>query len=161
MTLTRGVGPVYSIGVGPFYVVKASKLTKPFRAECGEVDVSTSGIEEATFYRAGISSHGRIAALSGFRPWNDDVEDPCVVTHPSCRGCGYGAAVMSMTADLALANGKMLLCQTLDSNTPAVRLSQRLARLSRAPWKGALISGCEPHPTTVASVGSSHGGLRR
>ncbi len=36
-----------------------------------------------------------------------------------------------------------------------------LTHVYRAPWKGALISGCEPHPTTVASVGSSHGGLRR
>ncbi len=39
--------------------------------------------------------------------------------------------------------------------------SPSLAHVYRAPWKGALISGCEPHPTTVASVGSSHGGLRR
>ena len=34
-------------------------------------------------------------------------------------------------------------------------------RMMRAPWKARLPCGCESHPTIVASVGSSQGGLRR
>jgi ribosomal protein S18 acetylase RimI-like enzyme len=97
-----------------------------FRAECGEEAGVDSGVDEAASYRAAYFDNGRVAALSGYRPWNDLFGDPCVLTHPEYRGRGWGTAVVSMTVELALAQGKVLLYQTLESNTAAVKLAQRL-----------------------------------
>jgi GNAT superfamily N-acetyltransferase len=134
----RRIGPAFQGALAPsrFLAVRsphARRLTdrdahavEAFRADCSESDLSVSGIEKAPLYQTAIFDRGQIAALSGYRPWNGNVGDPCVLTHPVHRGHGYGAAVMSMTIDLALADGKLLLCQTLESNIPAVQLAQRL-----------------------------------
>ncbi len=97
-----------------------------FRTDCGEHAGAASGLDEATLYQAAYFHNGRIAALSGYRPWNGHAGDPCVLTHPEYRGRGWGTAVVSMTLELALAAGKLLLYQTLESNTAAVKLAQRL-----------------------------------
>jgi GNAT superfamily N-acetyltransferase len=134
----RRIGPAFQGALTPegFLPVRSTNVRRladgdfqavgAFRAECGDDDLTTSAIDKAPLYQTVIFNHGQIAAISGYRPWNDNVGDPCVLTHPKYRGCGYGAAVMSMTLDLALADGKVLLCQTLESNTPAVKLAQRL-----------------------------------
>ena len=97
-----------------------------FRAECGEEGTAASGLDAATLYQAAYFINGRVAALSGYRPWSDQAGGPCVLTHPEYRGRGCGTAVVSMTVELALAAGKLLLYQTLESNTAAVKLAQRL-----------------------------------
>ena len=134
----RRIGPAFqgSLSSESFHPVRSenvrrlagsdSRLLRAFHAECGEDDHHDFGIDKAPLYQTGFFNNGKLAAVSGYRPWNDQVGDPCVLTHPEWRSRGYGAAVMSETVGLALKDGKLLLCQTLESNIPAVTIAQRL-----------------------------------
>ena len=134
----RCIGPAFQGALTPecFRPFKSRSVRQPtagdlqaisvFRAACAEHGGVDSGMDDATFFQAAYFHSGRVAALSGYRPWNDLFGDPCVLTHPEYRGRGWGTAVVSMTVELALAEGKVLLYQTLESNTAAVKLAQRL-----------------------------------
>jgi ribosomal protein S18 acetylase RimI-like enzyme len=134
----RRIGPAFqgALALERFRPVHDANVRQPaagdapasaaFRAESGEEGSAVSGIEAATLYRAAYFMDGRVAALSGYRPWTDHAGDPCVLTHPEYRGRGCGTAVVSMTVERALAAGKLLLYQTLESNTAAVKLARRL-----------------------------------
>jgi GNAT superfamily N-acetyltransferase len=134
----RHIGPAFQGALSPthFRPFKSRSVRQPaagdlpaihaFLAECGEEGTADSGLDAATLYQAAYFNNGRIAALSGYRPWNDLAGGPCVLTHLEYRGRGWGTAVVSMTVELALAAGKLLLYQTLESNTAAVKLAQRL-----------------------------------
>ena len=115
---------------GPKMFVDSQTVTpdsyEPFAQSAARMTISDFGIDKAPLYQTGFFNNGKLAAVSGYRPWNDHVGDPCVLTHPEWRGRGYGAAVMSETVGLALTDGKLLLCQTLESNIPAVKIAQRL-----------------------------------
>ena len=134
----RRIGPAFQGSLAPerFHRVRSenvrrladsdSPLLRALYAECSEDSLHDFGIDKAPLYQTGFFNNGKLSAVSGYRPWNDHVGDPCVLTHPEWRGRGYGAAVMSETVDLALTDGKLLLCQTLESNIPAVTIAQRL-----------------------------------
>jgi GNAT superfamily N-acetyltransferase len=134
----RRIGPALQGALIPerFRPFKSENVRQPaavdwqaiqaFRSECGEEGGVDFGMDGAALYQATYFKDGRVAAWSGFRPWNDHAGDPCVLTHPEYRGRGWGTAVVSMTVELALAAGKLLLYQTLETNTAAVKLAQRL-----------------------------------
>jgi GNAT superfamily N-acetyltransferase len=134
----RRVGPAFQGALIPerFRPVRSGNVRQPtagdlpaikaFRAECGEDVDAVSGLDGAVLHQAAYLQNGRVAAQSGYRPRNDHAGDACVLTHPGYRGRGCGTAVVSMTVELALAAGKLLLYQTLESNTAAVKLAQRL-----------------------------------
>lgn len=64
--------------------------------------------------------------MAGYRARREEVGDPCIMTHPTFRGGGRGAAVASAVVAAALSNGKLLLYQTLESNEASVRLALSL-----------------------------------
>lgn len=66
-----------------------------------------------------------VAAARYRRAWGD-VAHPGVVTHPACRGQGYGRAVVSAATAAALDAGFIVLYQTLVVNAPSVALATAL-----------------------------------
>lgn len=103
-----------------------------FRSECSFADWSSSGLDKAELWRQACFTQGKIAALGGYRSWSDGAGDPCILTHAGFRGSGRGAAVAGAVVALALANGKLPLFQTLESNHAAVRLARSLGYESYA-----------------------------
>jgi GNAT superfamily N-acetyltransferase len=97
-----------------------------FRLECGQDAWGYAGLDEATLYLAAIFEGDRIGSLAGFRAWRHEVGDPCVLTHPTHRRRGWATATTSAVVERALAEGKVLLYQTLEANTAAIKIAQRL-----------------------------------
>ena len=79
--------------------------------------------EAAEHYRYACFESGFATALAGYRSWSEEAGDPAVIAHPEARGGGRGAAVTSAVVEDALEAGKLLLYQTLEANTPAVRIA--------------------------------------
>jgi GNAT superfamily N-acetyltransferase len=102
-----------------------TELVKAFRGECGQ-DWDYSGLEEANQYLTAAFEGSRIVSMAGYRAWEAEAGDPCVLTHPSHRGRGYAAAVTSAVVERALEHGKMLLYQTLEANAGAIHVARRL-----------------------------------
>lgn len=94
-----------------------------FSEACGSDDWDDSGLDEAALYRCAHFESGRILAMAGFRRWSSSAGDPCVITHPNHRGAGLAAGVVSAVLASALAQGHLLLYQTLEANVAAVRLA--------------------------------------
>ena len=94
-----------------------------FRTLCGS---DWNMPDNADLWRHAHFEEGTITAMAGYRGWSDDAGDPCVITRPDARSGGRGAAVTSAVVAEALANGKLLLYQTLESNEPAVRIARSL-----------------------------------
>jgi GNAT superfamily N-acetyltransferase len=97
-----------------------------FRTECGTADWGQSGLDEAQAWRHAYFEGTNVTAMAGYRAKRDDAGDPCILTHPTFRGGGRGAAVASAVVADALSNGKLMLYQTLESNEAAVRLALTL-----------------------------------
>ena len=97
-----------------------------FKAACDPVEWDESGLLDTTGPLIGYGREGKLCALAGLRRWSDDAGDPAVITRPDCRGQGCGTAVVSAVVSAALAAGKLLLYQTLESNAGAVGIAHRL-----------------------------------
>jgi predicted GNAT family acetyltransferase len=91
-----------------------------FRA-AGESSWSDSGLDEAVQWRQAYFEDGQITALAGYRAWSDAAGDPCVLTRREFRRGGRAKAVVSAVVATALARGKLVLYQTLESNVASVR----------------------------------------
>jgi len=96
-----------------------------FRTLC-TLDWNDGGLDKAGLWKHAYFEDGRITAMAGYRGWTDDAGDPCVLTRLDARSRGCGAAVTAAVVAEALANGKLLLYQTLESNQPAVRIALAL-----------------------------------
>ena len=94
-----------------------------FRNACGP---DWNMPDDARLWRHAYFENGFITAMAGYRSWSESAGDPCVITRPDARSGGRGAAVTSAVVAEALANGKLLLYQTLESNKPAVRIARSL-----------------------------------
>ena len=92
------------------------------REACG-VDWQVGGVDKAKLWRHAYFEDGQITAMAGYRSWADDAGDPCIITRPDRRSRGHGARVTAAVVAAALADGKVLLYQTLEVNHPAVRLA--------------------------------------
>jgi GNAT superfamily N-acetyltransferase len=103
-----------------------SAAVERFRAECGADGWENGGLDKVKHHMAAYFDGQRIAAMAGYRPWNDLAGDPCVLTHPEFRRRGYGAAVVSLVVAAALDEGKLLLYQTLEANRGAVQIALNL-----------------------------------
>jgi len=95
------------------------------RVQCGDENVRNSGVEKAMEH-VGYFEGSTLLAVAGYRPWNETAGDPCILTHPDFHGRGYGTAVASAVVQRALNSGKLLLYQTLEANTGAVRIARKL-----------------------------------
>lgn len=131
----RAIGPAFQGCLDPAkFVPKPSRAVRPvteadvseverFRAACG---TDWNMPDEAQHWRHAYVEVDGITALAGYRSWSDSAGDPCVITRPDARSGGRGAAVTSAVVAEALAAGKLLLYQTLESNEPAVRVALSL-----------------------------------
>lgn len=114
-----------------------------FRATCGS---DWNLPEAAQLWRHGHFEEGAVTALAAYRPWSDNVGDPCVITRPDARSRGHGAAVTSAVVAKALEDGKLLLYQTLESNEPAVRIALSLGYERYANHVAVRLSRDSPNP---------------
>jgi GNAT superfamily N-acetyltransferase len=134
----RHIGPAFQGSLDPddFRPVASLEVRLPtaddsdvvdaFASECGEAGWDQSGLAAATLYKSAFFEGSRVVAMAAYRAWNDGAGDPCVLTHPAYRRRGCGAAVVSATVECALAEQKLLLYQTLESNTAAIKLARQL-----------------------------------
>jgi GNAT superfamily N-acetyltransferase len=117
--------PSGSGDVRPLTAVDTAAV-EAFASDCRDAGWNQSGLEEATLYKAACFDGARVVAMAAYRAWNDRAGDPCVLTHPDYRRRGCGAAVVSATVRAALAQQRLLLYQTLESNMAAIRLAKQL-----------------------------------
>lgn len=103
----------------------ASATLAEFRQVVDSETWADGGLEQARDF-AVRREGGQVVAMCGYRAWSDEAGDPCVLVHPQFRGKGYGSAVVSAVVACALAAGKTLLYQTLESNLGAVGIAARL-----------------------------------
>jgi hypothetical protein len=135
---TRIIGPTFQGALDPARLVAPPHpLVRPldphddaavaqFRAACGQDAWESSGLDAAPVWRHAHVEQGVITAMAGYRAWREDVGDPCILTRPDFRGGRRGMAVTAAVVAQALANGKLVLFQTLESNQAAVRIALSL-----------------------------------
>jgi hypothetical protein len=128
----RAVGPAFQGSLEP---ARFKRILNPFVRPVRHTDVTAAesfrtacGAEwnlpdEATQWPHAYFDEGSISAWAAYRDWSDEAGDPCVITRPDARSRGRGAAVTSAVVAAALASGKLLLYQTLESNEPSVRIA--------------------------------------
>ena len=97
-----------------------------FKSACSPKEWEHGGIDpEAAEIWASFQGE-KAAALGQLRLHPGGAVDPCVITHPEHRGEGHALRLVGAMAQDALADGRLLLYQTLLSNRPAVSLALRL-----------------------------------
>lgn len=97
-----------------------------FARDVDPVDWEAAGIRSDDPWLCVSRAGDRIAAVAGWRSWEQDAGDPGVVTHPAHRGKGHGTAVTSAIVGRALQRGELALYQTLQSNTRALAIAHTL-----------------------------------
>ncbi len=115
-----------------------------FRAACGSDDWEASGQDGSLLHRAAHFENGAVTAMAGLRAKGGNAGDPCVLTHPNYRGSGLGKRVISAVIGAALAENRVLLYQTLESNLPAVRLALGLGYTRYANHVAARLNPASP-----------------
>ena len=117
--------PVPSVNVR-FVGPDDSAAVARFRIECGVDGWESGGLDEVKQHMAAYFDGERIAAMAGYRPWNELAGDSCVLTHPEFRRRRHATAVVSAVVAAALGEGKLLLYQTLEENRGAVQVAVNL-----------------------------------
>ena len=97
-----------------------------FRLSCGQDAWEFAGLAEGTSYLVAGFDGDRIVSLAGYRAWSNQAGDPCVLTHPAYRGRGWATATTSALVERALNEGKVVLYQTLETNTAAIKIARQL-----------------------------------
>jgi hypothetical protein len=113
-----------------------------FRAACGE---DWNMPDNASLFRQAYFEANTITAMAGYRAWSDHAGDPCMITRPTARGRGHGAAVTSAVVAEALAHRRLLLYQTLESNEAAVRIARSLGYDRYANHLAVRLNRDSPH----------------
>jgi GNAT superfamily N-acetyltransferase len=140
-TLRRLVGDSFDRAIGPAFrayldpakfrplalpSVRAVTASDRAMLEAVAADCRKTGwdpAKEATSFQHAIVVEGRIVALSGYRPTGESAGDPFVFVAEEHRRKGWGTAVLGAVVEEALANGNLVLFQTLESNEAAVRIA--------------------------------------
>lgn len=145
-TKVRLVGPDDSVAIGRF------------RADCGTEDWETAGLSKVKHHMAAHFDGQRIAAMAGYRPWNNLAGDPCVLTHPEFRRRECGTAVVSAVVAAVLAEGKLLLYQTLEANRGAVQIALNLGFEQYARHVAVRLKREAPSNTPLQPTAQERGG---
>jgi len=98
---------------------------RTFRADVGEEDWATGGVEADAMAVFGAYARGQLAAIAGCRV-RGDVADPCLLTLPRYRARGSATAAAWGACRFLLEEDRLLLYQTLAANEPAVRVALRV-----------------------------------
>jgi len=134
----RVIGPTYQgcLLSGAFRPVRDARVrrlgaadepaTAALRASCSEQDWDHSGLSGANEPRFGSFDDGQLVAMGGLEGWSVDTANPGVLCHPDHRGRGHATAVASALVERAIAEGKLMLYQTLLSNQASVAIATRL-----------------------------------
>lgn len=96
------------------------------RSVCPAGEWEAGGPADPAAPRTGCFREGRLVSLAHLRSCGDDACDPGVITHPEWRGRACGTAAVSAAVETTLADGRLVLYQTLVSNTAAVCLARAL-----------------------------------
>lgn len=99
---------------------------RAFRSSCPPEDWDHGGIDPTAAEIWASSEEDGIVALGQLRPHPDGAVDPGVVTHPDHRGRGHASRLVSAMAQAALAQERLVLYQTLQSNVAAISIARRL-----------------------------------
>lgn len=86
-------------------------------------DADVSSERPGTF---GFFQGGSLLAMASCSNWQGGAVGPGVLTHPDHRGRGRGRAVVSATAEHALAAERLIIYQTLLANRGAVAVADAL-----------------------------------
>lgn len=168
--LQAALGPAFERSIGPAFQgclaperfvaraepavrsVSAAELhaVETFRRECRREEWGASGLDDAERWRHAYFDGERMAAMAGFRAWNDHAGGPCVLTHPEFRGRGCGAAVVAAVVAEALSHGMLLLYQTLEANQAAVGVALSLGYERYASHLAVRLRSEAPEPVKPA-----------
>jgi RimJ/RimL family protein N-acetyltransferase len=144
--LARRVGPAAQRLIGPAALAYADAATlrplpaggarllgaadepahQRLAAACPASDWEHGGSPFELLPLAGRFVGGELAALAGYELWGERIAHIAVVTHPAQRGRGYGAAAVSLLAELVVGRGLIAQYRTLCANTPARRIAASL-----------------------------------
>jgi GNAT superfamily N-acetyltransferase len=134
----RAIGPAFQGCLDPArfrkvhdentrFVEQSDPAFSAFRSEFDPEEWEMAGLDEKVVSPIAACFVGsRIVAGAGYRSWSPTAGDPCVLTHRDFRGRGFGSAVVSAVVERALAEGKTLLYQTLESNLGAVGVARKV-----------------------------------
>jgi GNAT superfamily N-acetyltransferase len=112
--------PVRALAAGDADAVDA------LRAACPAEDWDAGDLKlDAPGAFAWVEDRALLAAAS-LTEWQPGVVGPGVLARPEARGRGAGRAVVSAAVEHALADGSLVIYQTLMQNTPAVGIARRL-----------------------------------
>lgn len=103
-----------------------TSAVRKFRAGIADHDWTNGGLDAVEAPAALVREGARIVAMCGYRAWSGMAGDPCVLVDPSFRDRGLGAAVTSAVVQAALAQERLVLYQTLESNEGALAIARRL-----------------------------------
>lgn len=136
--VTRIVGPSYqgyaerahfrplpSKHVRPLSGRDRSALQR-LREACDPMEWEDSGISLDSEALFGYVSQGNVLAVAGVIPWSSYAANLAVLTHPSWRRQGCGAAAVSAAMGHILDQRNVVLYQTLLQNVGAVRIAASL-----------------------------------
>ncbi len=105
------------------------------RKACPPIEWGHGGSEMGLLPLAGQFARGRLVALAGYEIWGERIAHIAVITHPTQRGKGHGAAVVSLLAETVVARGMVAQYRTLSANAPSMRIA---AGLGFAPYAQTL-----------------------
>jgi RimJ/RimL family protein N-acetyltransferase len=97
-----------------------------FRRSCAAIEWEHGGSDLDAQPVVGCIVDDEIVAAAGFELWGARIAHIAVVTHPAYRGHGYGGAVVSGAAALALERSLIPQYRTLLSNTPSIAIAAAL-----------------------------------
>jgi RimJ/RimL family protein N-acetyltransferase len=97
------------------------------RDACGDAwNDGGSELKEGVPLFAAFDDGRQLAALAGYRVWNEAIAHISIITRPACRGRGFGRAAVARAAQHALGAGLVPQYRTLRSNAPSIVVAKRL-----------------------------------
>lgn len=103
---------------------------------CGAADWEHSAIDPARPPIFGAFEGPALVAAASYEPWGERLRAVGVVTHPARRRRGYGRAVAAAATAHGIADGRVMLWQTLEANASAMAVARAL--------------GYQPYARTIA-----------
>lgn len=96
------------------------------KGACSQTEWEHGGRELGTHVVAGVFVEDELVAVAGYEVWDGAIAHIGIVTHPAHRGRGLGAGAVHHVARAALRSGLVPQYRALVSNTPSLRIAERL-----------------------------------